>query len=49
MPEENEHEMKKSLTAGVGEGGESSSCYALPLGIQEWTGHFFLDGDIWTF
>lgn len=35
MPEQNEHEMKKSLTPGVGEGGESSSCCALTLGLWE--------------
>lgn len=35
MPEQNEHEKKKSLPPGVGEGGESSSCYALPLGLWE--------------
>lgn len=50
MPEQNEHEMKKSLTPGVGEGGESSSCHALPLGLWEFgNGQDILDRNIWTF
>lgn len=35
MAEQNENEMEKSLTPAVGEGSESSSCYALPLGLWE--------------